>query len=116
MSFSPVWTEKGDSDYNGLKKQAESIKQSREKRGQKKASKQEKLFKQVHKCLQFLLENPRHPGLETHEYDGFINPYDPNEKVFEAYAQQKTPAAYRVFWCYGRERGQITIIAITSHP
>ena len=26
------------------------------------------------------------------------------------------PGAYRLFWCYGPESGQITIIAITPHP
>jgi len=44
------------------------------------------------------------------------NPYSKDEKVFEAYAQQKTPASYRTFWCYRPEQGQITIITITSHP
>jgi hypothetical protein len=38
------------------------------------------------------------------------------EKVFEAYAEQRTPAAYRVFWYYGPSKGIITIFAITSHP
>ena len=38
------------------------------------------------------------------------------EKVFEAYAEQLTPAAYRVFWYYGPAAKQITIIAITPHP
>jgi hypothetical protein len=43
-------------------------------------------------------------------------PFDPAAKVFEAYAQNKTPGAYRVFWCYGPEQGEITVIAITPHP
>jgi len=38
------------------------------------------------------------------------------EKVFEAYVQNKTPGAYRLFWCYGPDKGQITLIAITPHP
>jgi hypothetical protein len=38
------------------------------------------------------------------------------EEVFESYAEQATPAAYRIFWCYGPKKGQITIIAITRHP
>ena len=37
-------------------------------------------------------------------------------KVFEAYAENKTPQAYRVFWHYGHKKSEITIIAITSHP
>jgi hypothetical protein len=38
------------------------------------------------------------------------------KKVFEAHAEQSTPAAYRVFWCYGPEKNQITIVAITPQP
>ncbi len=38
------------------------------------------------------------------------------EKIFEAYAEQATPAAYRIFWYYGPDENQITIIAITPHP
>ena len=37
-------------------------------------------------------------------------------KVFASYAEQDTPAAFRVFWRYGPGKGQLTIIAITSHP
>ncbi|MGA3085008.1 MAG: hypothetical protein ABSE95_09445 [Thermodesulfobacteriota bacterium] len=32
------------------------------------------------------------------------------------YAQDNTPAAYRLFWSYGPTKEQITIIAITPHP
>ncbi len=60
--------------------------------------------------------NPRHPGLKTHEYNSIENPYDPDTKVFEAYVQNRTPGAYRVFWCYGPRKSEITIIAITPHP
>ncbi len=38
------------------------------------------------------------------------------EKVFEFYAEQNTPAAYRIFWHYGPGKGVITIIGISSHP
>ena len=38
------------------------------------------------------------------------------EQVFESYAEQDTPAAYRVFWHYGPGKGRITVVAITSHP
>jgi len=73
-----------------------------------------KRYKAVKKSIQFLAENPRHPGLSTHEFTTLKGPN--GEKVFEAYAEQKTPAAYRIFWCYGPEENQITIIAITPHP
>jgi hypothetical protein len=38
------------------------------------------------------------------------------KKIFEAYAEQSTPAAYRIFWYYGPGNKQITVIAITPHP
>ncbi len=73
-----------------------------------------KRYKAVTKAIGFLSENPRHPGLSTHEFTTLRGPK--GEKVFEAYAEQKTPAAYRIFWYYGPREGEITIIAITPHP
>ena len=75
-----------------------------------------KVLKQVKKTLGLMETNLRHPSLRTHEYHSLANPIDPKEKVFEAYAQQNTPAAYRVFWVYGPGRGKITVIALTTHP
>ena len=74
------------------------------------------LVKQIRKTLGFLQTNPQHPSLQTHIFHSLEHPYDPDEKVFEAYVQQHTPAAYRLFWCYGPEKGQMTVIAITPHP
>ena len=74
------------------------------------------LVRQVKKTLGFLQTNPRHPSLQTHVFHSLEHPYHPSQKVFEAYVQQHTPAAYRLFWCYGPQKGQITIIAITPHP
>ncbi len=71
-------------------------------------------LKAVRKCLGFLESNLRHPSLHTHEFRSLKGPK--GEKVFEAYVQQKTPGAYRIFWYYGPERGLITIVAITPHP
>ena len=73
-----------------------------------------KRYKAVKKAIQFLSQNPRHPGLQTHEFTSLKGPK--GEKVFEAYAEQATPAAYRIFWFYGPKENQITIIAITPHP
>ena len=73
-----------------------------------------KRYKAVKKTLHSLSQNPRHPGLQTHEYTSLKGPK--GEKVFEAYAEQLTPAAYRVFWYYGPGNKEITIIAITPHP
>jgi hypothetical protein len=68
----------------------------------------------VTKCLGYLQLNPRHPGLNTHKYSDMRGPN--GEDVFEAYAQNRTPGAYRVFWYYGPDNREITVLAITPHP
>ena len=73
------------------------------------------VLRAVLKSISLLPDNPRHPGLKTHQYHSHPEVY-PGQKVWEAYAQDRTFAAYRVFWSYGPESEQITIIAITPHP
>ncbi len=100
----------------GLERAAREAETARAKRGMRKHSQQEVLFKQVVKTLQHLQQDPRHPGLQSHEFCSIENPVVQGAKVFEAYAQNRTPGAYRVFWCYGPGVETITIIAITPHP
>lgn len=116
MPFRGRWTAEAEQKFEQLKTAAISAAENRQKKGKTKASKQEGLFKQVEKCVRLLLDNPRHPGLQTHEYASIDHPYDEGAKVFEAYAQNRTPGAYRVFWCYGPGSGDITLLAITPHP
>jgi hypothetical protein len=79
------------------------------------------IFEQVQKAIGYLELDPHHPSLNTHE---FISLTGANgEKVFEAYAQNNTPGAYRIFWHYGPDeiKGKkripvITVVAITPHP
>ena len=66
------------------------------------------------KVIRFLAADPKHPSLEAHEFSSLKGPG--GEKVFEAYAEQATPVAYRIFWCCGPKKDQITLIAITPHP
>jgi hypothetical protein len=114
--FDLVWLSVADEKYKELEIAAKSSLDNRKKNRKAKASPIEGLFKQVDKCLEFLQSNPRHPGLNTHEYSSLKHPYEANQKVFEAYVQNRTPGAYRVFWCYGPGKSKITIIAITPHP
>ena len=74
----------------------------------------EKRHKAVRKTLQFLKHNPRHPGLQSHKFTSMKGPHE--EDVLEAYAERNTPAAYRIFWFYGPDKNQITVISITAHP
>lgn len=96
--FELEWTEEASRTYGLLKSDAP----------------QKARYKAIKKTIGFLAMNPRHNSLQTHEYMSLRGPN--REKVFEAYVQQKTPAAYRVFWYYGPSKGIITILAITPHP
>ena len=73
-----------------------------------------RIFKKVGKALKQLAEDPRHPGLNSHE----ISSLSKREgfKVWESYLQNNTPAAGRIFWAYGPERGDITIMGLEPHP
>jgi hypothetical protein len=75
---------------------------------------QKKHYNAVKKTLNFLATNPRHNSLQTHEFTSRKGPN--REKIFEAYAEQNTPAAYRVFWFYGPDKNVITVLTITAHP
>lgn len=114
--FQLQWTQPAADTYAELRAKAQASLHARAKSRHPKATKDEGLFKQVHKCLMHLQENPRHPGLATHEFHSLENPYDPHGKVFEAYVQNRTPGACRLFWCYGPNQREITILAITPHP
>src|SRR5436305_121540 len=114
--FELVWVDEARNQYEELKERAEAVKAAKAKKAKAKSSKEQGLFKQVHKALTLLAGNPKHPGLQTHEFESIQNPYDKKGKVFTAHAQQNTPGAYRVFWCYGPNKGEITVLAITPHP
>ncbi|MEO8215576.1 MAG: hypothetical protein ABI718_00685 [Acidobacteriota bacterium] len=79
------------------------------------------LIKQVRKTLALLQTNLRHPPLQTHQFHSLTGPG--GEEISEAYAQQHSPGAFRVFFFYGPDRVEgkrriavLTIIAITLHP
>ncbi|MEA2339693.1 MAG: hypothetical protein QOE82_3700 [Thermoanaerobaculia bacterium] len=78
-------------------------------------------LKQVRKTLALLETNLRHPSLQTHRFHSLHGPA--GEEVFEAYAQNRAPGAFRIFFYYGPDRVEgkkrfpvLTIIAITPHP
>ena len=98
MSFKLYFTQQANADMDQLETNSSLLKR----------------FKAVNKALGYLETNPRHPGLHTHKYSSLSGPN--GEEIFEAYAENNTPAAYRIFWYYGPEQKEITIIAITSHP
>lgn len=72
------------------------------------------LFKKLLKALKLLEQDPRYPGLQTHEISSLSKRY--GLKVWQSYLENRTPAAGRLFWVYGPEKQQITIIGIEPHP
>jgi hypothetical protein len=87
----------------------------------RKNSAQAGLYKQVLKTLGLLESNLRHPSLNTHEFLSIKGKN--NEKVYEAYVQNNTPGAYRIFFHYGPDRISktaripiLTILSILPHP
>ena len=71
-------------------------------------------WKSVKKALGLMEANLKHQSLNTHKFLSLQG--SKGEEVFESYAQNNTPGAYRIFWHYGPNRGMITIVAITPHP
>ena len=93
---------------NFSKKAAEqysSLEKSKDKNNQ---------FKAVKKTLYLMTSDLRHPSLNTHEYSELSKVY--GHKIFESYAQNNTPGAYRIFWHYGPDKDEITITSIQPHP
>lgn len=72
------------------------------------------LYKKIGKALVLLANDPRYPGLNSHEISSLTARY--GQKVWESYLENKTPAAGRIFWTYGPGQGDITIVAIEPHP
>lgn len=79
------------------------------------ATKDEQVFfKKLGKALKNLASDPRYPALRSHEISDLSKRY--GMKVWESYLENQTPAAGRIFWVYGPERQDITVIGIEPHP
>jgi hypothetical protein len=96
--FEIKFTSRAKSDFEGLQNNA-ALK---------------KRLKAVQNTIGYLQTNPRHPSLNTHKYESLNGPN--GTSVFEAYAENNTSGAYRVFWYYGPGQSTITIFSITPHP
>lgn len=71
-------------------------------------------YKKLLACLAKLEQDPHHPSLNSHRYEAFDKVYD--QPVWESYVENRTPAAWRVWWAFGPERGQITVLDAGPHP
>ena len=78
------------------------------------SGKEKTLFNKLIKAFRLLESNPRSNSLATHEIDTLSIKY--GFKVFQSYLEKKVPSAGRIFWAYGPDKDQITILAIEPHP
>jgi hypothetical protein len=75
---------------------------------------EEKLFKKLVKALVFLSVDPKHNSLVSHEITDLSRKH--GTKIFQSYLENKTPGAGRIFWTYGPDKGDITVLAMEPHP
>ena len=79
------------------------------------ASKKEiTLFKKLVSCFKKLALDSKYPSLCTHDIEVLTKRY--GIKVWQSYLENNKPAAGRVFWVYGPNKSDITIIGLEPHP
>lgn len=72
------------------------------------------LYRKIRKALHHLENNPRHPGLNSHEIDVLTAKY--GVRIWESYLENRKAGARRMFWIYGPQTREITIVGIENHP
>ena len=72
------------------------------------------LFKKLVNCFKKLSSDPKYPGLCTHDIEALTKRY--GKKVWQSYLENSKPAAGRIFWVYGPNKSDITIIGLEPHP
>lgn len=81
----------------------------------KQANKNDEIkYKKLGNTFKKLSENPKYPALCSHEIKALTKRYD--IKVFESYIENNKPRAGSIFWVYGPNKSDITIVAIEPHP
>jgi hypothetical protein len=71
--------------------------------------------RKVLKAVRLLRDvGPRHPGLNAHNYRSVTGPN--GEDVWEVYVENRTPGAWRLWWCYGEDADTIPLITVGPHP
>ena len=76
--------------------------------------KDDELYKKWGNALKKLATDPFYPSLQTHEISQLSKRY--GMKVWQSYLENKTSGARRMFWVYGPNKQEITIIGLEPHP
>jgi hypothetical protein len=69
---------------------------------------------QIKAAITKLLHDPKYKGLNTHRFQALSEKYQCD--VWESYVQNNTPGAWRLFWRYGPDEKDITLLLVTPHP
>ncbi|MCF0117804.1 MAG: hypothetical protein HUJ61_07155 [Bacilli bacterium] len=72
------------------------------------------IFTKLGKTLYLLSNNPFHPSLQTHEIKPLSIRY--GLKVWQSYVENNISRAKRIYWVYGPNKNDITIIGFEPHP
>ena len=83
-------------------------------RNGKNSKKDEELYMKWGSALKKLSVDPMYPSLHTHEIEPLSRRY--GMKVWQSYLENKTSKARRMYWIYGPDQKDITIIGLEPHP
>lgn len=72
------------------------------------------LYKKWGFALKKLAMDPFYPSLKSHEIEPLSKRY--GMKVWQSYLENKKSGARRMFWVYGPDKNDITIIGLEPHP
>ena len=72
------------------------------------------LYNKWGKAMRLLSQDPSYPSLHTHDIEPLTKRY--GIKVWQSYLENNTSRAMRMYWVYGPDRQDITIIGLEPHP
>lgn len=72
------------------------------------------LYKKWGKALKLLSDNPKYPGLKSHDIEPLTERY--GKRVWQSYLENNTSEAMRMYWVYGPDKKSITVIGLEPHP
>ena len=72
------------------------------------------LYNKWGKTMRLLSQDPSYPSLHTHDIEPLTKRY--GVKVWQSYLENNTSRAMRMYWVYGPDRQDITIIGLEPHP
>lgn len=75
---------------------------------------EEKLYKKWGSALKKLAADPFYPSLQSHEIQPLSKRY--GMKVWQSYLENQTSDAMRMYWVYGPDQKEITIVGLEPHP